>query len=312
MEVQEEGERIWTALQRVRFEVITSRRSPDELKQTLIDESFRTGGRPISGQFMWADLCGYIHDRYLHCFINNMLLPLPHRDVSTNQQVFDQHTMLLERMRVLFSLFRGQPWGEHGLSMLHDVSNIMLSLASRVLYEWSDAEDASSQTATLAHHAFDLSTVTSIFHIVFMLNKTDAMNKSVSLKVHGDMVEIAEPARCDLFRAVNELVVNAVKYCDPEKEACRVLLKSTPVKKRLDIQVEDNGLGMQDPERAMLKGVRLHPCVAHGDGTGLYNVSELAASNEWRFDVVSVPGVGSSFTLGLPINMIGLRMVAGG
>lgn len=313
MDVREEGERMWTALQRVQYDEITNRRrSRDHIIKTLIEESNSVPPRPASGQIRWADLCSYIHDRYLHCFINTMLLPLPGRDVKDNQKAFDEHTMLMERVRVLFNLFRGQPWGEHGLSMLHDISNIMLSLAAGLWCSSNEDLEPTASSSTLAHQAFDLSTVASIFHIVYMLNKTDALNKGISLKVHGDQVEISRAIRCDLFRAVNELVVNAIKYADLEKEDRSVSLKSIPSKTRLEITVEDNGVGMKDTEAALVKGRRLHPDLAYGDGTGLYNVSRLAEANLWEFDVESVPSFGSSFTLVIPINMIGLRMIAGG
>jgi len=98
------------------------------------------------------------------------------------------------------------------------------------------------------------------------------------------------------------LIGNAVKYTDRGEVAVRVKRRNG----ELTVEVRDTGIGITDTDRARLfqpftqldSGLtRRHG----GTGLGLYNSGRLAHLLGGRIDVTSEPGVGSTFTLVVPI-----------
>ncbi len=311
-EVHPEGEEIWRVLHEIDDGYMNARGRSDALMEAIRRRFRDAGTRRDSSEINWEDICRYIERRYIEYFINDMLLPMPTRDAAANERVFGEQAMLIERAKALFLLFEGQPWGQRGLAMLHDVSNLMLSAAAGILFLSGDeSEPSMGHRDSFSRESFDLSTVSSLFNVICRLNKARAKEGDVYMKTNGDEIDLAEGVRFDIFRVVNELVINATKYADPEKDERIVYLKSTPRKNKLQISVEDNGIGMESIERAVLRGVRLHPEIEDGDGLGLNNVSEITAGRSWDFDIFSVPGVGSTITIGMPMHIVGARLIAG-
>lgn len=116
------------------------------------------------------------------------------------------------------------------------------------------------------------------------------------LYVHGD--------RAQLHAAVSNLVENAVTY---SPEGSRVLVSAERVGEDVKIMVADNGIGIpgQELDRIFERFYRVDPARARatgGTGLGLSIVKHVAASNGGTVDVWSEPGLGSSFTLLLPLH----------
>lgn len=158
----------------------------------------------------------------------------------------------------------------------------------------------------------------------------------------GVRVEIADPPpdalRLDATRvevALRNLVSNAVKYADPDKEErwVRVSLERPGGRgseeeavgpgddgawpegraaapegpRRWRIVVEDNGLGIPPEvgERIFRRHVRAHPGVGEGTGVGLSIVKEVMDRRGGRVTFESEEGRGSRFVLELPPALAG-------
>lgn len=101
-----------------------------------------------------------------------------------------------------------------------------------------------------------------------------------------------------------QLVNNAVKYSQPGSE---VTLGSAVESGQLRMWVRDEGVGIspQDIERVTQRFARgdqahLH---AHGSGLGLSIVDSIVRAHHGKLDISSQPGVGSTFTMVLPLDV---------
>jgi PAS domain S-box-containing protein len=97
------------------------------------------------------------------------------------------------------------------------------------------------------------------------------------------------------------LLSNAIKYHAPDRPP-RVQLRATCAKGQVQLEVEDNGLGLSDDEQSKLFVMfrRLHTHV-EGTGVGLYMVKRMVENAGGTIGVRSRPGVGSTFTVQLPL-----------
>jgi signal transduction histidine kinase len=102
---------------------------------------------------------------------------------------------------------------------------------------------------------------------------------------------------------LTNLVDNAIKY-SPDGGAVNVLVSASP--SRVSFAVSDEGLGIPDSEQSRIfdKFYRLDPELTRGiggTGLGLYITRELVRRMGGEVAVESVEGVGSTFTVELPI-----------
>lgn len=118
-------------------------------------------------------------------------------------------------------------------------------------------------------------------------------------------------AACDknLFKEMLvNLIDNAIKYRDKQKELNLVYINDTLDSGIYSITVSDNGIGISredlphifegfyrsDPSRS--RGIE-------GHGMGLAIVKRIAELHRWDIKVDSTPGVGTSITIGIPVNL---------
>jgi len=104
----------------------------------------------------------------------------------------------------------------------------------------------------------------------------------------------------NLRSVVYNLLSNAIKYRAPDR-SLRVRISSQPVAGRIELRVQDNGLGLDAAQQARLFGLfqRLHTHV-EGTGIGLYMVKKIVENAGGTIAVQSELGVGSSFIVSLP------------
>jgi signal transduction histidine kinase len=97
------------------------------------------------------------------------------------------------------------------------------------------------------------------------------------------------------------LLSNAVKYRAPDR-APLVQLRCRITEDQLLLEVQDNGLGLNESQQGELFRLfrRLHSHVA-GSGVGLYMVKKMVDNARGTITVHSQPGVGSTFTVTLPL-----------
>jgi signal transduction histidine kinase len=106
-----------------------------------------------------------------------------------------------------------------------------------------------------------------------------------------------------LGRAIWNLLDNAVKYSSGQK---RVSIHLSSDADHLSIAVRDHGLGIAQHELESIfcrfsRGESARISGARGTGLGLAMVREMAAAHGGSVLVESAPGVGSTFTITLPV-----------
>ena len=141
--------------------------------------------------------------------------------------------------------------------------------------------------------------------------RPQALNKRVSLEIELD--DSMQPLQADpmlLRQAVSNLVDNAIKYTD---SGGRVILRADQVDGRQIIQVEDTGVGIApaDQPRLFEKFFRLGKDDTKGSGLGLAIVKSIVEQHQGRVSVESRLGMGSKFTIAIPM-LIQQKQVASG
>ncbi len=118
------------------------------------------------------------------------------------------------------------------------------------------------------------------------------------------------PVNVPLFEMLlMNLLTNAVKYNTSDKP--RVDIRFMPQKRRLEIQFEDNGIGLEKKEiRKIFKKFyqvgRSDDRSAKGSGLGLYLVQQIVRIHKGKIKAESKgAGQGSIFTLSLPLRKTG-------
>jgi len=129
--------------------------------------------------------------------------------------------------------------------------------------------------------------------------------KEKNIEIETDLQENVEIAgdRKHLSRAVFNLVDNAIKYT-PENGKIRIAAKLSESKERIEIIVEDNGIGIQleDMERIFDRFYRVDKARSQtrGTGLGLSIAKEIVKAHGGDISVKSSPGKGSTFKVSLP------------
>ncbi|ADP14389.1 His Kinase A phosphoacceptor domain protein 3 [Achromobacter xylosoxidans A8] len=114
--------------------------------------------------------------------------------------------------------------------------------------------------------------------------------------VHGDAGRIRQ--------ILSNLLSNAIKFTDSGHVVARLRAQAMPdARVRLDLQIADSGIGISPSEQAMLfkpfhqAGAGPRAERGAGLGLGLFLCARLAAFMGTRIQVISEPGLGSSFSV---------------
>jgi len=142
--------------------------------------------------------------------------------------------------------------------------------------------------------------------------RPQALNKRVSLEV--ELQDEMRPVQADpmlLRQAVSNLVDNAIKYTE---SGGRVIFRAEQVDGRQIIQVEDTGVGIApaDQPRLFEKFFRLNKDDAKGSGLGLAIVKSIVEQHHGRVSVESRLGMGSKFTIAIPLRLQQVQVASGG
>ncbi len=134
--------------------------------------------------------------------------------------------------------------------------------------------------------SFDSSETGTVMRLVKWMLKIRSRGKIVVDAGEVGSLQIPTRVRRPLFRILFELGLNGVKNADEKKDEHRVDLGAALYGDFLRFTVEDNGVGMKNPDRAVRMGVRERPELAEGTGTGLASVMDLAdrINAKVRFD----------------------------
>lgn len=122
----------------------------------------------------------------------------------------------------------------------------------------------------------------------------EAASTDPALRVLADKLQLA--------RMLDNLISNAIKYSPAGR---RVVLAARADGDRVAIEVRDTGHGIPEAEQAALFRKFSQTSVSplgrgRSTGLGLYIVDQLARRQGGSVQVLSAPGVGSTFTISLP------------
>jgi signal transduction histidine kinase len=125
-----------------------------------------------------------------------------------------------------------------------------------------------------------------------------AADTHLTVDVHPELVVSFSPA--NLRSIVYNLLSNALKYRAAERPS-QVRVHAAQIGSRVELMVQDNGLGMSELQQRQLFGLfqRLHTHV-EGTGVGLYITKRLVENAGGTITVQSQPGVGTTFTVTFP------------
>ena len=105
-----------------------------------------------------------------------------------------------------------------------------------------------------------------------------------------------------VFRVLNNLVSNAIKYSDIEKDKPAVSVSAVIEKGNLILVVEDNGIGIEDEYKEKIFGMFFRATeLADGSGLGLYIASEMVLKMNGSMKFESQFNEGSIFTVKIPL-----------
>ena len=110
--------------------------------------------------------------------------------------------------------------------------------------------------------------------------------------------------RSDVYRLkiiLNNLISNAIKYADFEKEKPLVAIKAEKKVDIVRIQITDNGIGVRKEMQDKIFNMFFRATEkSTGSGLGLYIVNESVKKLNGKIELESEVNVGSTFTLVLP------------
>ena len=101
-----------------------------------------------------------------------------------------------------------------------------------------------------------------------------------------------------MHTVLENLISNSIKYQDPEKQNRWIKIKATTSEKDLKLEVEDNGVGIEEENIGKIFGMfyRVSGKVP-GSGLGLYIVKEVVGKLGGTVTCNSVAGKGTSFVV---------------
>jgi PAS domain S-box-containing protein len=125
----------------------------------------------------------------------------------------------------------------------------------------------------------------------------ETLEVELLLGLHGQTVPF-DPAR--LQRAVINMISNAVEAMVPSIEAPKVIVSTFVKDGHVSVRVVDNGPGIPPEVLARIREP-LFTTKSFGTGLGVPAVEQIAVQHGGRLDVKSDVGVGSTFTVWLPL-----------
>jgi signal transduction histidine kinase len=115
-----------------------------------------------------------------------------------------------------------------------------------------------------------------------------------------DFIVLSDKVRLKII--LNNLLSNALKYHDPEKNDSVVSIQANHSNELLHILVEDNGLGIDSDQLPKIFDMFYRASVnSTGSGLGLYIARETIKKLNGKITAESTPGVGTRFILEIPI-----------
>ncbi len=128
----------------------------------------------------------------------------------------------------------------------------------------------------------------------------EASALKIKIEVPNELTIISDETRLEMV--LGNIITNAFKYYDPSKEYRFVNIRSTVNEMSLQIEIQDNGVGIPSEYSDKIFDMFFSSDhKAKGAGLGLYIVKETLEKLNGTILVESKVGVGSKFKINLPI-----------
>lgn len=129
-----------------------------------------------------------------------------------------------------------------------------------------------------------------------------AEERGVDLQIDGNLPSVEGDSE-KLRELLRVLLSNAIEYSDSSKETPTVNVSHEVDNGGVTISIRDNGIGIDPQYHSQIfeAGLRLDKKNGPGSGCGLYLARQIAESHDGKISVESAEGVGSTFTLLLPV-----------
>jgi signal transduction histidine kinase len=111
--------------------------------------------------------------------------------------------------------------------------------------------------------------------------------------------------RSRLKVVLNNVIGNALKYSDPQKEKQLITITANVQGKNLKVLIEDNGIGIAVEHQPKIFDMFYRASEkSQGSGLGLYIVKETLDKLKGKIEVSSFLGKGSKFRLEIPLSRV--------
>ncbi len=137
----------------------------------------------------------------------------------------------------------------------------------------------------------------------------DGILASNKFSNEGHRIDIRQELQVDAMRTdelrakmiLSNLISNAIKYSDCKKPEKKILIKAYEERKKIVIEIEDNGVGIESQFVEKIFNIFFVTSHANkGTGLGLYIVKQNVEKLGGTIAVASEHGVGTKFTVTLP------------
>ncbi len=128
--------------------------------------------------------------------------------------------------------------------------------------------------------------------------KAQQYNVELDFEVEGELGTVLGESR-SLYRAVLNMVKNAIEACDKEKSFIRIRIQSKDADQYV-ITIEDNGQGMTDEVKAKMFQAFFSTKGERGTGLGLLVIDRTVKAHAGKIALESEYGKGTKFTLTFP------------
>lgn len=132
-------------------------------------------------------------------------------------------------------------------------------------------------------------------------DQTACKSGNCSLKVDTDFCELVRSDRSIVRVIIENLVSNALKYHDENKQCCEIHIVCTRTHDGVNIQVKDNGIGIASEHLGDIFTSFKSFDTRGGDGLGLALVRKQVNRLKGEIDVTSAIGEGSTFSVNIPV-----------
>lgn len=179
------------------------------------------------------------------------------------------------------------------LTMMHERVNVMDGFI-REITDYS----RNARTAVEKKSIYVLPCVNAVLSNLKFLFEREKIN--ITVAISPDVVVVTDESRFKIV--LNNLISNAIKYYDPAKANPFITIRCTTSKGHFIFAVEDNGLGIGKEHLNRIFDMFYRATTSsEGSGLGLYIVNETMERLNGTISVVSTEGVGSTFTIKLPV-----------